>query len=42
MDCTNGKIESGKKGGCLLHQQLEEVLSPEGIEVAFDGLEIEL
>jgi phosphoribosyl 1,2-cyclic phosphate phosphodiesterase len=67
MDCTNGKIETGKKGGhlgvkeiiemkdscrfiathfshggCLLHQELEEVLSPEGIEVAFDGMEIEL
>ena len=28
--------------GGLSHQELEEVLSPEGIEVAFDGMEIEL
>lgn len=28
--------------GGLFHQELEEALSPEGIEVAFDGMEIEL
>jgi len=77
MDCTNGKIETGKKGGHLgikeiiemkkkltsqgniknnsrfiathfshggglLHQELEKILLPEGIEVAFDGMEINL
>ena len=75
MDCTNGRVKAGKKGGhlgideiieaknklqqqgslaqgChfiathfshgggLLHDGLERILSKEGIDVAFDGMEI--